>query len=62
MCFYCLTETKEAVDEKIKSKTVEFSPLSLCISAMEVNTESDLAREDVSLSLSITVKLNFLIC
>ncbi|XP_067210488.1 putative leucine-rich repeat-containing protein DDB_G0290503 [Linepithema humile] len=41
-----LEESKEAVDEKIQSRRVEFLPLSLCISATEVNTESDLDRGD----------------
>ncbi|XP_024880834.1 uncharacterized protein LOC112460408 isoform X2 [Temnothorax curvispinosus] len=36
-----LEETKEAVDVKIKCKRVEFSPLNLCISATEVESESD---------------------
>lgn len=45
------TENKEAVDEKVNSKRVEFLPLSLCISATEIDTESDLNHENVSLSL-----------
>lgn len=49
MFSYGTTETKEAVDEKILSKRVEFLPLNLCISATEVDTESDLDRGDVSL-------------
>lgn len=47
---YRTTESKEAVDEKIQSRRVEFLPFSLCISATEVDTESDLDRgDDVSL-------------
>ncbi|XP_067204519.1 putative uncharacterized protein DDB_G0289041 isoform X2 [Linepithema humile] len=41
-----LEESKEAVDEKIQSRRVESLPCSLCISATEVDTESDLDRGD----------------
>lgn len=50
MSCYC-TETKEAVDEKVNSKRVEFPPHSLCTSAIEIDTESDLNHENVSLLL-----------
>lgn len=45
VCFRTI-ETKEAVDKKIRSRSIEFLPFSQCISTTTVDTESD--RGDVS--------------